>query len=347
MLTTRRSAVAALGVLALGVVTAVSLAPGDPGDQPLPAPPSQPPDPTDKPFRAFVADSWWNTPLPRDAPQNPDGSEILDYMSTADESGAGCLRLAGANDSQWGQPIYWSTPSDTSYDVQGTESADRPRELDGLRIPVGAEAGENNDGNMTIFDRNRGYVVALTDAEYDDSEDEWSATGGSVTYLDSNGLHASTGLSDESRNTGSHRGNNGATMAVRRDMVVAGEINHVLKAALGPEVAERYVFPMVGSDGSYDGDDPEVPPQGLRLRIKPSVDLDALNLHPEAQVIAEALQRYGFYIGDSGGSTALKLQNTVAEGRGQLWGVTPDDLCRLPFTPEYWDVVAEGYDPSQ
>ena len=35
-----------------------------------------------------------------------------------------------------------------------------------------------------------------------------------------------------------------------------------------------------------------------------------MDLQPEALVIARALQDYGFYIGDSGGTTALKLENT-------------------------------------
>ena len=63
-------------------------------------------------------------------------------------------------------------------------------------------------------------------------------------------------------------------------------------------------------------------------------------------MIARALQEYGFYIGDSGGTTAIKLQNTYAEGRGQLWNVRADALCGLPFTPEYWDVIDEDYDPT-
>jgi hypothetical protein len=77
------------------------------------------------------------------------------------------------------------------------------------------------------------------------------------------------------------------------------------------------------------------------------VNLNTLHLSPEALIIARALQRYGFYIGDSAGATALKLENTAAEGRGQLWDVSTDALCGLPFKPQYWDVVAEGYDPSR
>src|SRR5680860_1588697 len=163
---------------------------------------------------------------------------------------------------------------------------------------------------MTIYDLRERYVVALTGAEYDEDDDSWTARGGTVTYLDSNGLHVATGLSDDRRNRGTHRGNNGATMAVAWEEGREGAVRHVLKVASGPEVANRHVFPMVGSDGDYEGKNPRVPPQGLRMRIKPSVD----------------------------------LENTVAEGPGQLWNLRDDALCSLPFTNDYWEVVAEGYD---
>lgn len=301
---------------------------------------------TNRPYRAFTADSWWNTPLPYHPPQDPAGEEILDYLSTAVESRGGCLTLAGAGESPWGHPIYWADRHDQEYYLRGVNHTRFP-ELNDLRVPTDAQPASNNDGTMSIFDRGRDYVVALTNAEYDPADDEWSASGATVTYLDSNGLHAGTGRSDDPRNLGAHRGNNGATMAVRWDMVRAGRVPHVLKIASGPEVADRAVFPMVGSDGDYRGSDPAVPPQGLRLRIKPTIDLEDLNLHPQALIIARALQRYGAYIGDSGGVTALKLENTMAEGRGQQWDLSSTDLCSLPFEPRYWDVVAEGYDPSE
>ena len=82
------------------------------------------------------------------------------------------------------------------------------------------------------------------------------------------------------------------------------------------------------------------------MRINPSIDLTSLGLHPQALVIAQALQKYGMYLGDSGGTTALKLEDTRAEGLGQLWTVTADDLCTLPFTSQFWDVLPEGYDLS-
>jgi hypothetical protein len=296
----------------------------------------------DQPFRAFTADSWWNTPLPTDAPSHHRAEDVLQYMRTAEESGGGCLRLAGAEDNPWGQPVYWAQPGDPEYDLN-VDIADDPPELRALRIPRGAEPAPNGDDSMTVFDVERGYVVALTAAEYDADRDEWSAGGATVTYLDSDGLHARTGRASDSRNLGSHRGNNGAVMMVRLDEVEAGRIRHVLKVASGPETSTRFVFPMVGSDGWSSN--PAAPPQGLRFRIKPSVDLDALGLEPQARVIAAALQRYGFYIGDSGGVTTLKLEDTPTEGRGDGWSITSDALCGLPFTARYWDVLPAGYEP--
>ncbi|MFY9915405.1 MAG: hypothetical protein WAK18_12105 [Nocardioidaceae bacterium] len=304
-----------------------------------------PTDPTGQPYRAFEPNSWWNTPVPLNAPHNPYETQILDYLRTGPQSGEGCLRLAGADHNPWGQPVYWAKPGDTRYNVSGLPPS-RPPELSSLRIPAKAEPANNSDGSMSVFDLKAGYVTLLTDAKYDARTDTWSASGASVAYLDSNGLIAATGQSDDPRNLGSHRGNNGATSVVRLDMVKAGLVNNVLKIASGPELANKWVFPMTGSDGDYVGNDPAVPPQGLRLRIKPDINLDRMGLHPQALVIAKALQQYGMYLGDSGGTTALKLENTVKEGRGQLWDVTAEDLCGLPFTPRYWDVLPGGYDPS-
>jgi hypothetical protein len=264
-------------------------------------------------------------------------------MSTAEESGEGCVRLAGADGSQWGQPVYWASPGDPTYRVS-VDMDDPPPELQDLRIPAGALAANNNDGSMTLFDVDRGYVVALTDAGYDADSDSWRASGATVTYLDSNGLDLRTGQSSDERNRGSHRGNNAAVMMARFDEVAAGAIEHVLKVASGPDPSTRSVFPMVGSDG--DSSDPSAPPEGLRFRIKPSVDLESFDLPPRALVIAEALQDYGFYIGDSGGVTALKLEDTRIQGRGDLWDLSAEALCGLPLTPRYWDVLPEGYRPG-
>jgi hypothetical protein len=350
----RRRLIGVLLVLALAIgVFLIVVRPFGGGDDRTPTRPNTSPsvphkaplDSRGRPYRPFRDRSWWNTPVPVNAPSDPAAAQVLNYLSTAPESGQGCLRLAGAQHNKWGQPAYWAQPNDPTYDVQGLPPG-APSEVTHLRIPDGAKGASNSDGTMTVYDVARGYVVLLTDARFDTAANTWSASGASVTYLDSNGLIGTAGRSGDPRNVGTHRGNNGATSYVRYDMVHAGAVRNVLKIAAGPALANRWVFPMTGSDGTVADASVGAPPEGLRLRIDPSVDVHQLGLHPQALVIAEALQKYGAYLGDSGGTTALKLEDTRAEGLGQLWTVTADDLCMLPFTPQFWDVLPEGYDPS-
>ena len=87
---------------------------------------------------------------------------------------------------------------------------------------------------MTVFDVRRGYVAMFTDAAYDEDSDTWSALR-SVAYLGSNGLSALLKQSNDPRNRGTHRGNNGAVASVRWDEVQNGSIDHVLKIAVGPD----------------------------------------------------------------------------------------------------------------
>jgi hypothetical protein len=336
----RRIVLAVASALALSMAAAGCTGGGANKASPTPRQPA--PGVGGHPFRAFTSGSWWNAPLPKDAPSNPQAQGILRYMNTAPESGGGCLHLAGVQGSPWGQPVYWAKPGDPTYDVS-VQRKGAPPEVHSMRIPKDAHSAQNNDGSMTVFDVDRGYVAAFTDAHYDQGTDTWSASGATVTYLNSNGLDVRTGQASDSRNIGTHRGNNGADMMVRVDEVQAGRIDHVLKVASGPEVSVRHDFPMVGSDG--DSTDPDAPAQGLRFRIKPSVDLAGMGFDRQTLVIAQGLQRYGFYIGDSSGTTALKVEDTRLEGRGELWKMSPTALCGLPFTPRYWDVLPDGYRP--
>jgi len=292
-------------------------------------------------YRAYSDGAWWNRSLPRQAPAHARTDALLAYLRSGDE-GSRCLTLAGAGTGRWGQPVYWAGSDDRTYLVRPTDYP-LPPELRTLRIPAQAAPAATSDAELVIFDRAKGYVVALWHARYDATADQWSAGGAAVTYLASNGLHVRTGRSDEPRNTGAWRGNNGATMMVRYDEVAAGRIRHVLKFAAGPEVSSRHIFPMIASDGGSRATD--APPQGLRLRIRPRVDLRAMGLSREALVIARALKRYGMYLGDSGGTNALKLEDTRASGRGQLWHLGSRALCGLPLTPRYWSVLPERYQP--
>ncbi|MBA2390027.1 MAG: hypothetical protein H0V67_07180 [Geodermatophilaceae bacterium] len=298
------------------------------------------PAPIDDPYRAFGGSSWWNTPLPPQAPEHPNEGGILNYLRTAEDNGGGFLRFAGADDSEWGQPVYWASSGDREYDVRWSAGLRQP-ELDNLRIPANMRAADTSDGALTLFDVERGYVVAMTDAAYNAPLDSWSVGGATVTYLDSNGLDSRLLDSDDRRNSGSHRGNNGATMMARLDEVRAGAIEHVIKVTAGRRLtsgmSSRWSIPTVT--------------RRLRRSRKACASGSArtsiwmpLGCTPRHWSSPGPLRSTASTSGTPA-ATALKLENTRAEGRGQLWDMSADALSDLPFTTQFWDVILEGYDP--
>jgi hypothetical protein len=292
------------------------------------------------PFRAFSGKSYWNTALPRAVRIGRRSDEIIEFLHSDNQGNF--IRLAGTGESgRWGNPIYWSGTGDASYAVANSCGyRKQPREFRNVRIPAGAEPDPTSDAEMTIYDFGRGLVYGMHRASYDAEHDAWSACGGAVFTLDSNGLDGGWPGSDAVRNTG-HRGIPPPTFAVRYDEILWGSIDHVLKIAVN-SASPDHVFPMVGSDGVSA--DPSAPPEGARLRIKPTVDLTEFGLSPAALVIAQALQRYGAVVGDqSGSSVVIKVENTVAEGRGYLWSgvLTANSLATIPL--DAYEVVKLGY----
>jgi hypothetical protein len=89
-----------------------------------------------------------------------------------------------------------------------------------------------------------------------------------------------------------------------------GEIRHVLGIALVD--AEKWSvvsYPANRSDGYNPKDAPNRIPEGLRFRLDPAVDVDALKMHPVGRMIAKAAQKYGFVVWDKAGAITLRTQN--------------------------------------
>ena len=272
--------------------------------------------------------SWFTEPLPDDTPSHPRSAALLAYLRGGPEHDDH-VRLALG---RWAIPIVHAVPGDPERRVEPLAAFDPPL-WQHMRIPPGARPAPNEDAEIVVWDVDRGVVAHLFGARLEGGS--WAARGGSVAHLGSNGLDARVAGHDDVRNVGTSRGNNGLTFGLTWDEVQAGAVGHVVKVAVGPETSARWVWPMWGSDG--DATDPDAPPQGLRLRLRPDLDLEDLGLHGEALVIARGLQRYGMYVGDNGGRTSIKLE------ADRTWQVRADALVALPLDPEFWQVLPEGW----
>jgi hypothetical protein len=89
-----------------------------------------------------------------------------------------------------------------------------------------------------------------------------------------------------------------------------GAINHAIGIALvDAEASEIFSWPANRSDGSNPARAPNRIPEGLRFRLDPTVDVDALDIHPVAKTIARAAQIYGFVVWDVAGGISLRAEN--------------------------------------
>lgn len=285
--------------------------------------------------------SYWASPLPDDAPVDPRSDAFIKWLK--DDNNPDHVMLAGVSPTgRWGLPVYESTERDPTYSVENTCSFYQPPEFKSVRIPRGARPDDSADGEMSVYDLSKGIVYGFFRASYSEPDDEWGSCGGTAYYLDSNGLDGSLPESDEPRNFG-HRGLPPYVYAVRYDEIRQGAINHVLKIAVNT-ANEKHVFPMTGSDGNSS--DPLAPPEGARIRLKPHIDLSRMDLTAAERVIASALQRYGAVIGDqSGGGIILKVENTVAEGSGDLWRGLLTEHSLDDISIEDFEVIELGYMP--
>ena len=92
-----------------------------------------------------------------------------------------------------------------------------------------------------------------------------------------------------------------------------GEIRHALGIVIVDTEAHTVVsWPAKRSDGWNPKKEPNRIPEGLRFRLDPGVNVDALKMKPAGKVIARAAQKYGFVVWDKGGAIVLRAQNPLS-----------------------------------
>ncbi len=88
------------------------------------------------------------------------------------------------------------------------------------------------------------------------------------------------------------------------DEIERGRVDHVVHATTTNISSTGVVWPARATDGRND--DPAAVPMGAWLRLRDDVDLDALDLGPQARIIAEGLREYGLVLSDSSANFALR-----------------------------------------
>ncbi len=117
----------------------------------------------------------------------------------------------------------------------------------------------------------------------------WAAASGSVFNLRSDALRPEGWTSADAAGLPIF------PLLARYPEVATGQIDHALRVTV-PETQDGYIHPATHYASTSSS--PDLPPMGLRLRLKASYSL--VGFTGESLVILEALERYGLIVADNG-----------------------------------------------
>jgi hypothetical protein len=156
-------------------------------------------------------------------------------------------------------------------------------------VPIEGGRGSDGDRHVIVVDRSRCRLYELFAAYPVAGGKRWRAGSGASWSLRSNRLRPRTWTSADAAGLPILPG------LARYDEVKRGSIDHALRFT-APRTRRAYVYPARHFASSSD--DPDLPPMGLRVRLKASFDISGFPR--QSRVVLRALQRYGMILADNG-----------------------------------------------
>ena len=269
----------------------------------------------------YAPGSFWNTPIRAAKRVDPKSRQI---MATSIVPYA---RLANfANGDDWGISLVYSSPNDKVYTIQ-----DRIWYVDGpvsFAIPRGASPTTGSDHHLVVINGNK--ELDLWNARYNASTDTWSAGTAFIENINGWGANGAPGTKAGGAVASGFSEMGGV---VRPEEIAQGHIDHALSLMV-PIIRKGYIAaPATATDGTST--DPNAVPEGAHLQLDPSFNIDAQNWPTWEKIIAKALQTYGAYVSDHGGSLAVYGQTDMNAGNTSWSSVgVPKDamLSDIPWS---------------
>ena len=202
----------------------------------------------------------------------------------------------------FGSGLYEGRPIGIPFDVV-TKKTPRSRvsfqyadESDRKAYPipksVQIEGGGQSDGDRhaLLIDKDACRLYELY-ALYPKPGGGWKAGSGAIWNLGSNALRPAGWTSADAAGLPIFPG------LARYDEVARGTIDHALRFTAS-RTRRAYVYPARHYASSSD--DPSLPPMGLRVRLKASVDISGFP--KQTRIVLQALKTYGMILADNGSS---------------------------------------------
>ena len=159
-----------------------------------------------------------------------------------------------------------------------------------FNAPIEGGSQSSGDRHVLVVDSGTCKLYEMF-SSYPQSNGSWHAGSGAVWSLNSNALRPATWTSADAAGLPILPG------LVNYDEVAAGVINHALRFTVS-QTQNTFFWPARHQASSSSN--PNLPPMGLRLRLKASVNISSFSR--TNQIILTALKHYGMFVADNGSS---------------------------------------------
>jgi hypothetical protein len=261
------------GALLAGVLGACAVALAGPGADPGPRIAGCP---------VFPADNAWN----RDVSRDPVDPRSAAYLRSIGLDGHLHPDFGSGRYGDYGIPITIAAASQPRRAVRFTAYGDES-DRGGYAIPARARVEGGSDRHVLVVQRGSCLLYELYDAHH--SGGRWSAASGAIFDLRSDRLRRAGWTSADAAGLPIMPG------LARPDEASAGAIRHALRFTVA-RTQMAYVAPA--RHFASPDTNPDLPPMGLRLRLKASFDLRGY--HGQSLAILRALRTYGMIVADNG-----------------------------------------------
>lgn len=286
-------------------------------------------------FRFFAPSSFWNVPSPVGAPLDPSSAKLTGALRAEVESEQANRSGPWIGTTRYSVPIYTVGPDQPNVRVQLTSPVFSPAlqaAFERVPLPPDALPSGGTDGHLVVWQPSSDRMWEfwrLVRAQSGPQASWGGAMQGVSTNFGAYGPEAWPHAEPWWGASASSLPIAGGLITLE-DLRV-GEINHALALAV-PEVrAGVFASPAKRSDGKSAN--PLALPEGAHLRLDPKLDIASLHLPRTTRLIAEAAQRYGFFIRDGSSVVQLFAQDPVtapfnpyAGANGYFEGKYPDQL---------------------
>lgn len=269
----------------------------------------------------FPKADWLWSPIPPGAQLDPSSSAMAGELASGDHI---------LNTGEFGVALVNADQVDTSAPRSAVPLSENwgPDPLAGLKVPVppNLQIPPGSDGHVAIADPTTDTVVNLWVAKK--TGNGLAANWGAATPLDGDGRE----------HNGSSTGAGIARYAavVRAQEIADGTIPHALFFSTNVVKPGEVRYPATKTDGSNMDSAGSPIPEGARVQLDPSIDVDAIpGISKGEATIAKALQTYGAYVGDNGGARMAFIAEYAPDSNAYEQAGLSGDFVSMKSIP--WD----------